>query len=191
MNTLQFIDSMTGRLAWPLAAVTLGVIFRRSVGQLLGRVRRLKWREGEAELADLAEARNDVQTAIDDVAKPLPEEESERTATYRSRIQRLVDEAVEFGQKVGPSTNARLWIDWESDPPRIFVEAERSEEILLQEIQHHERVARRTSDPELAREAQENALMLRDLLENLLRIKRTALHGDIDVSDSSTKSKRP
>ncbi|MDN3356854.1 hypothetical protein [Actinomadura sp. DC4] len=50
MNTLQFIDSITGRLAWPLAAVTLGIIFRRSVGQLLGRVQKLKWRDGEAEL---------------------------------------------------------------------------------------------------------------------------------------------
>jgi hypothetical protein len=25
VNTLQFIDSITGRLAWPLAAVALGV----------------------------------------------------------------------------------------------------------------------------------------------------------------------
>src|SRR4051812_39778410 len=27
VNTLQFVDSMTGRLAWPIAALILGLVF--------------------------------------------------------------------------------------------------------------------------------------------------------------------
>jgi hypothetical protein len=69
VNTLPFIDSMTGRLAWPIAALILGLVFRGPLTSLMNRVRRVRWGEREAELADTA----DVQEAIEELAKPLPE----------------------------------------------------------------------------------------------------------------------
>ncbi|GAB3990182.1 hypothetical protein GCM10029978_117380 [Actinoallomurus acanthiterrae] len=126
MNTLQFIDSMTNRLAWPLSAIILGLIFRRSLTQLLGRVRRLKWKEGEAELAELAAATDDVELAVQEAAAPLPEDEEEREAAQRSRIERLMSDAASLGfhlaqrRPYGPAPQFR--INWDGDHPVLAIE---------------------------------------------------------------------
>ena len=74
VNTLQFIDSMTGRLAWPLAVLLIGLVFRRPLTEILDRVRRLKWGEKEAEFAELAKATRDVQDAVAEVREATLEQ---------------------------------------------------------------------------------------------------------------------
>lgn len=171
VNTLQFIDSMTGRLAWPLAAIVLGIIFRRSVGRLLGRVRRLKWREGEAELADLAEATEDVQQAVEEVGKPLPEDETERAAAYRSRIERLVQDAVAWGTKLGEQgwNNAQpsLKIEWDGDQPRLRLIASDYERLLVDDLHRLQHIYRVSDDRKFASAAKRDAATVRRMLTNL------------------------
>ncbi|MDN3360023.1 hypothetical protein, partial [Actinomadura sp. DC4] len=73
-------------------------------------------------LADLASATEDVQQAIEEVGKPLPEEESERAAIYRARIERLVQDAAAWGAKLGSGRKdraPRLTIEWEGDQPHL------------------------------------------------------------------------
>lgn len=116
MGTLQFIDSMTGRLAWPLAAVLLGFVFRRPLTELLDRVRRLKWGEKEAELAALAEATRDVEDAVEKASRPLPGDAEESSQQNRERIERLVRDAASWGFSVGKVGDRadlpRMSIDW-------------------------------------------------------------------------------
>jgi hypothetical protein len=127
VNTLQFIDSMTGHLSWPLAAVVLGLIFRRSVVGLLGRVRRLRWRETEAELTELAEAKQGVQDAVAEAAKPLSGDAPEGEQQYRERIEELMRSSAVLGFRLGrfayTSAMPEIEITWEDefsgDDPRI------------------------------------------------------------------------
>lgn len=176
VDTLQFIDSMTGRLAWPLAAITLGIIFRRSLGQLLSRVRRLKWGEGEAELAELAEATEDVQQAIEEVGKPLPEEESERDATYRARIERLVQDAAEWGIKLGAlgwdTAAPILTIEWEGNQPHLQVTASDYEDRLVKDLRQYENLQRHAPNEAKRHRAKINAGVTRLMLHNLREARR-------------------
>jgi hypothetical protein len=123
VNTLQFIDSMTNRLAWPLSAIVLGLIFRPSLVQLLGRVRRLKWGEKEAELAELAEAANDVQEAVAEAAAPLPDNAEQREAVQRERIERLMRDSAQWGFRIGQTspdiTDAEFVINWDGEQPLL------------------------------------------------------------------------
>lgn len=89
VNTLQFIDSMTGRLAWPVAAVILGLIFRRSLVGLLERVRKLRWGDREAELA---EATKKAEEVVEKRARPLLEK-----ADDPEQVERLVQDAARWG----------------------------------------------------------------------------------------------
>ena len=114
MSTLQFIDSMTGQLAWPIAALILGLIFRGSLASLMNRVKRVRWGDREAELAEAA----DVQEAIEELAKPLPETAGEREHEQIIRIQNLVDSVARAGYRFGverPNSNppeAQIaWVD--------------------------------------------------------------------------------
>lgn len=119
VNALQFIDSMTGRLAWPLAAVLLGLVFRRPLTELLDRIRRLKWGEKEAELAVALAATQDVEEAVEEAAKPLPADSEVGSRQNRERIERLVRDAASWGFSVGKVGDRndlpRLGIDWDDD----------------------------------------------------------------------------
>jgi hypothetical protein len=57
VDVLSFIAAIVKALAWPLAAVILGLVFRRSLNQLLRTVRRLKapGLEIERDIAELQE----------------------------------------------------------------------------------------------------------------------------------------
>jgi hypothetical protein len=122
VNTLQFIDAMTGRLAWPIAAVVLGLVFRTPLIRLLARVRRFRWREAEAELAEAAEA---VEEAAKEAAAPLPPGVEESAQENRERIDRLLIEAAEWGFQLaavrpGP-VPPNIRVKWESGQPRLQV----------------------------------------------------------------------
>lgn len=117
---------MTGRLAWPLAAVLLGLVFRRPLTELLDRVRRLKWGEKEAELAALAEATQGVEDAVEAATRPLPTNDEESSQQNRERVERLVKEAASWGfaaGKIGRAELSDLVIDWD-DPgrPRVVLQ---------------------------------------------------------------------
>ena len=118
MSMLQFIDSMTGRLAWPLAAMVLGLIFRRSLSGLLERVRKLRYREAEAELEALAEAERGLQNAAAEAVKPLPDS-SDGERLNRERVEHLLKESAEFGFAMSRATGAasmpNLTIIWHED----------------------------------------------------------------------------
>jgi hypothetical protein len=126
VNTLQFIDSMTGRLAWPLATVVLGLIFRRSLVGLLGRIRKLRWRESEAELAELAEATQGVQDAVEEAAKPLSQDAGEGERESRERIERLMRSAAAWGFAISKTTDAsvlpEIHMSWHGDQPELYVD---------------------------------------------------------------------
>jgi hypothetical protein len=126
VGTLAFIDAMTGRLAWPLAAIVLGLIFRRSLTGLLGRVRKLRYREAEAELAELAEATQGVQDAVEEAAKPLPEDAEEGEQESRERIERLMRTAATWGFTMGKTTDGlalpKMHIRWDGDQPEILID---------------------------------------------------------------------
>lgn len=119
MSWLQFIDSMTGRLAWPVAALTLGLIFRRSLVQLFARVRTLRWGETEAELAEADEAAKDLQSAAKQATEPLPDDESENEQERRRRLERVIRSAFEYGastSKIAPSVDSSdLVVEWGED----------------------------------------------------------------------------
>jgi hypothetical protein len=148
MNTLQFIDSMTGRLAWPLAVVVLGLVFRRSLVGLLERVRKLRWGEREAELAELAEATQDVQDAVEEAAKPLPEGAGGGGRENRARMERLMRSAAQWGWSLGKSfdwpTMPGVHIGWSEDgQPSLHLEPE----AIQQGIQQGMSAIRRELDP--------------------------------------------
>lgn len=122
MNTLEFIDSMTGRLAWPIAAVVLGLVFRRPLGGLLARIRKLRYREAEAELAEAQEA---VEDAAKEAARPLPTEAEEGPQENRERIDRLLKEAAEWGYRLSMTRPSlvppNIRVSWEGEQPRLQV----------------------------------------------------------------------
>lgn len=74
MGVLDFIASLVSSLAWPLAAVTIALVFHKQIGSLLAKVKTLKWGEAavdftekldkvETEAAALAEQANGQETA--------------------------------------------------------------------------------------------------------------------------------
>ncbi|MFC5183691.1 hypothetical protein [Actinomadura harenae] len=117
---MQFIDSMTGRLAWPITAVLLGVIFRRSLGRLLSRVQRVSW--GEAQ-ADLADATHDVQESLDGLTQTGPDDEQPDPA-YRQQLEQVVHDAARWGFRLhgtGVTEFPNLRILWAGDNrPRLI-----------------------------------------------------------------------
>ena len=134
MNTFQFINAMTGHLAWPLAAVLLGLVFRRPLTELLDRIRRLKWGEKEAELAAFADATQGVEDAIEAATRPLPANGEESSQQNRERVERLVKEAASWGfeaGKIGSADLCDLVIDWDApDRPRVVLHERHALELM-------------------------------------------------------------
>ena len=61
MDWLQFLASIIGSLAWPLALVVIVLILRRQLVDILRRLKRLKYGEAEAEFGEkLEEVEEDI-----------------------------------------------------------------------------------------------------------------------------------
>lgn len=77
MNWLEFIASLVGSLAWPVAAAIIALVFHKQVSGLLAKVKTLKWGEASVDFTEkLDQAENEadalpVQTG-DQPAVPPP-----------------------------------------------------------------------------------------------------------------------
>jgi len=117
MGSLAFADSMTGHLVWPVVVLVLALVYRRSIMQLLGRLKRFKWGEGEAELQDIETAANNVEIALQEATAPLPEDSAIKEDELRDRIQRVMVEAVQWGFALGQAPQVRalpeIGVSWD------------------------------------------------------------------------------
>lgn len=52
MGWMEFISSLVGSLAWPVAAVVIALVFHKQIAGLLAKVKTLKWGEAAVELSD-------------------------------------------------------------------------------------------------------------------------------------------
>jgi hypothetical protein len=150
VNTLRFIDSMTGRLAWPVVVLALSIVFRRPVSGLLTRIRRLRWGEREAELDRLVDAADAVQDAVEEASEPLPGDHAESERTRRERIANLLQQAAEWGFVTGrhyPELSGlpEFHIDWDGDRPLFLADRASLEAAILQRIRA--RSAERNESP--------------------------------------------
>jgi len=103
MDTLEFIAEMIKALAWPMAAVAVALIFRKSIIELLGRINKgkLGWAELEFE-TQVAEAAKTISIAEvrPESPQPPPAEASTDPGGTVLNAWRDVDEALrEFAQK--------------------------------------------------------------------------------------------
>ncbi|GLY81852.1 hypothetical protein [Actinoallomurus iriomotensis] len=123
MSVLQFIDSLVGRLAWPIVALALGLVFRRPLSNLIGRLNKLRWGEKEAVL-ELAGATSEVEEAVKDAAKPLIEGHPENEEERLQSIERLVQEAASLGFRYGTAgvkAMPTIGIQWYDGEPVVTI----------------------------------------------------------------------
>lgn len=52
MGVLEFIASIIGSVAWPIAAVIIALAFRKQIAGLLNKIRRFSWGDTSVELAE-------------------------------------------------------------------------------------------------------------------------------------------
>lgn len=88
---------MIGHLIWPVIIIILALVYRKSLIQLLARIKRVKWGEKEAELGDIAAAASDVEAAIEEAARPLPHDVAEADTQLRKRIEHVMVNSVAWG----------------------------------------------------------------------------------------------
>jgi hypothetical protein len=80
MSWMDFVASLVGSLAWPLAAIIIALLFRMQIAGLLNKIRRLTWGDKALDFAGtldkLETASRDVGPAEADATKPshLPDE---------------------------------------------------------------------------------------------------------------------
>ncbi|GLY80735.1 hypothetical protein Airi01_090020 [Actinoallomurus iriomotensis] len=107
-------------------ALALGLVFRRPLTQLLGRVHKLRWGEKEAELTGLVEAASDVQEAVKAAASPLPQDGTESEHARRERIERLMRDAATWGFNLSAVLGLRkmpeMRLQWSADQPVIVTD---------------------------------------------------------------------
>jgi hypothetical protein len=126
VNTLQFIDAMTGRLAWPLAAVILGLLFRTSVAALLGRLRKAVWGDKQAEFGAINSATREVEQSIQKAALPDSAGADGNDAARRERMDRLMRDAAGWGFQLarafsGAQSMPEFDIEWVDDHARVTI----------------------------------------------------------------------
>src|SRR4051794_33073976 len=85
MDLLQFISTMTGHLAWPLAAVLLGFMFREQVRKLLDKMKSLKAPGIEASFAEQAQVIA-IEAKRVELAPPAAENKLVSSTTKQTRI---------------------------------------------------------------------------------------------------------
>jgi hypothetical protein len=134
VTTLQFIDAMAGRLAWPIAAVLLGLLFRHAITTLIGRVRHFSIGDFDAELA----AEEHVDQAVQDVAQHHIDRWGELGDEQKERIEHVIQEAVNFGFTYGRCPEhinpPKMKVDWGGERPSVHAERTPMEIRLLRRV---------------------------------------------------------
>lgn len=97
MGGLAFADSMTGHLVWPLIVLILALVYKRPIVQMLGRLRRFKWGDREAELQDIATAKTDVEVALQDATERPADATDITEGLLKERIERVMTESAKWG----------------------------------------------------------------------------------------------
>lgn len=83
MSVYQLAASLTGSLAWPVAAVIIAVIFHRQIGALLGRIADLSW--GEAKVSfNVGEKLDKIEAEARGL--PVPGEEPAATPSLKDQV---------------------------------------------------------------------------------------------------------
>lgn len=86
-NLTEFIVKMTEFIAWPVAVVWLGYIFRNDVRSLLGRLSNLKWKDAEA---SFEKEIKDTEKKSKEIFK-TPIRRNEKVSETEERLFRLAD----------------------------------------------------------------------------------------------------
>jgi hypothetical protein len=73
MGWMEFVSSLVGSLAWPVAAVIIVVIFHKQIAKLLAKVRKLNWGEASVELTCQLDKVEDKAREIEAQADSLSE----------------------------------------------------------------------------------------------------------------------
>jgi hypothetical protein len=97
VNWLAFVASLVQSLAWPAGVVTLGIVFRRPIGEALRRgIRRLRIGPVEAEFDhQIAEVRQELQQEMRQSPKAAAAEILDLDTVASSNLNRLVDASPE------------------------------------------------------------------------------------------------
>jgi hypothetical protein len=111
VSILSFISSMTANLAWPVFTLFIIWILRNPIKDLIGRIRHVKWREAEADLDSVVRAGRDVQEAVDNATRDLPEADKERV---QESVERVMIAAAEWGFELGK-------IEWVQALPKVEI----------------------------------------------------------------------
>ena len=121
MGTLQFVDSMTGKLAWPFAAIILGLLFRESIISLLSRIKTLRWGEREAELHSSGDIEDTLQTAAREFVSSLPKD-AVKESFWQDRITHFMQSGINAGYSFAdPDVEIppHVIVEWENGEPKV------------------------------------------------------------------------
>lgn len=77
MGLLEFISSMTGSLAWPLALIMVAIVFRKHIGGLFKRIEEIGFGGATAKLSKELDKAEAIATTLPELA--APEQESPST----------------------------------------------------------------------------------------------------------------
>lgn len=115
MSWLEFIASMTGSLAWPLAAVAIAAIFRSQISSLLRRLNELGWGDAKATFAkELDKAEETAGT----LPPPPPKPDAQQHANLPSPIS---TEQERFDKLLAISPSAAVVDAWQAVEEAIRV----------------------------------------------------------------------
>ncbi len=86
MDNLTFISNSITALAWPIATIVIVILLRSEVSSLLGRIKKIKHKDSEIDLAD------EVSDAVKSADKVLSKSAAEKTPE-QERIGRLAEDS--------------------------------------------------------------------------------------------------
>jgi hypothetical protein len=128
-----------------VATLILGLVLRRPLTGMLDRVQHLKWGDKEADLEGLAEAAQGVQKALEEAARPLPLDREEAEKERKTRIERLMQNAVAWGTHMGRAAEAaevaapKPKVLWEGMEPTLMADLSHVELQIRKRLRHRER----------------------------------------------------
>jgi len=117
MDWLQFIDSMTGRLAWPVAVLVLVVLLRRQIIALAERIQEVTFPGGSAKFKEFEK---ELSRATDHAVKVMQNHQLSKTGAFDSELQ--------FAKKSPSSAISLAYHEIEKIIQRMAVEILRIEE---------------------------------------------------------------
>lgn len=89
MGWMEFISSLVGSLAWPVAAVIIAGIFHKQIAGLLAKVRKLNWGDASVELTEQLDKVEDKARVIEAEAAllpPIPDEPEVPTDRFQALV---------------------------------------------------------------------------------------------------------